>query len=64
MPIIKLSLFNQGPEPDETIELDERLSGQLLATVDAQPDLTLDEAFRRGIQHVVDTGPLGGGGQQ
>jgi hypothetical protein len=64
MPVIKLSLFGQGGEPEETIELDERLVGQLRATVEAQPDLTLDEAFRRGLQHVVDSGPLGGGGQQ
>ncbi len=64
MPVIKLSLFSQGDEPDETIELDEGLVGQLRATVDAQPDLTLAEALRRGIQHVVDSGPLGGDGQQ
>ena len=64
MPVIKLSLFNQADEPDETVELDEGLVQQLKATVDAQPDLSLQEAFRRGIQHVVDNGPLGGGGQQ
>ena len=64
MPIIKLSLISQGDEPDETIELDERLLGRLRETVDAQPDLTLAEAFRRGLQHVIDDGPLGGGGQQ
>jgi hypothetical protein len=64
MPIIKLSLVGQGPEPDEVIELDEALYGRLRETVDAQPDLTMPEAFRRGLQHVVDQGPLGGGGQQ
>ena len=64
MPPIKLSLFNPGDEPDETIELDERLVARLRETVDAQPDLTLAEAFRRGLQHVIDEGPLGGGGQQ
>jgi hypothetical protein len=64
MPPIKLSLVGPGSEPDETIELDEGLYGQVRATVDAQPDLTLGEAFRRGLQHVVDNGPLGGGGQQ
>jgi hypothetical protein len=34
--------------------------------VDAQPDLSFAEAFRQGIQHVVDKGPLGssGSGQQ
>jgi hypothetical protein len=64
MPVIKLSLFNQADEPDETVELDEALVNQLKATVDAQPDLTMAEALRRGIQHVVDNGPLAGGGQQ
>jgi hypothetical protein len=64
MPIIKLSVVGPGNVPEQTVELDETLSGQLVATVDAQSDLTLDEAFRRGIQHVVDSGPLGGGGQQ
>ncbi len=65
MPPIKLSLFSQGDEPDDIIELDEDLVGELRATVDAQPDLTLAEAFRQGIQHVVDNGPLHrGGGQQ
>jgi hypothetical protein len=64
MPVIKLSLFNQADEPDETVELDEALAEQFKATVEAQPDLDLAEAFRRGIQHVVDNGPLGGGGQQ
>ena len=64
MPVIKLSLFNDAGEPDETVELDEALAEQFKATVDAQPDLTMAEAFRRGIQHVVDNGPLGGGGQQ
>jgi hypothetical protein len=64
MPVIKLSLFNEAGEPDETVELDEALAEQFRATVDAQPDLSLQEAFRRGIQHVVDHGPLGGGGQQ
>jgi hypothetical protein len=64
MPVIKLSLFNDAGEPDETVELDEALAEQFKATVDAQQDLNLKEAFRRGIQHVVDHGPLGGGGQQ
>ena len=63
MPVIKLSLFNDAGEPDETVELEEALAEQFKATVDAQPDLSLQEAFRRGIQHVVDHGPLGGGQQ-
>ena len=65
MPPIKLSLFSQGDEPDDTVELDEELVGQLRATVDAHPDLTLAEAFRQGIQHVVDNGPRNkGSGRQ
>jgi len=64
MPIIKLSVVGPSNLPEQTVELDETLSDQLVATVDAQSDLTLDEAFRRAIQHVVDSGPLGGGGQR
>jgi hypothetical protein len=54
MPIIKLSVVGPSNLPEQT--------DQLVATVDAQSDLTLDEAFRRAIQHVVDSGPFGGGG--
>jgi hypothetical protein len=65
MPVIKLSsVGGHGPSLDEVIELDDDLFGKVRATVDAQDDLTLPEAFRRGLQHVVDQGPLGGGGQQ
>ncbi len=64
MPVIKLSLVPQGGEPVATFELDDVLVQQLRDTVDAQPDLTMDEAMRRGFQHVVDNGPLRGGGQQ
>jgi hypothetical protein len=55
----KLSLINPGnDDPDETVELDDELVGQLKQTVDADPDLTLEKALRQGIQHVVDTGPM------
>jgi hypothetical protein len=55
----KLSLVNPGnDDPDETVELDDELVGQLKQTVDADPDLTLEKALRRGIQHVVDSGPM------
>jgi hypothetical protein len=54
----KLSLVNPGnDDPDDIVELDDDLVGQLKQTVDADPDLTLEKAFRRGIQHVVDNGP-------
>ena len=55
----KLSLINPGnDDPDETVELDDELVGQLKKTVDADPDLTLEKALRQGIQHVVDRGPM------
>ena len=55
----KLSLINPGnDDPDETVELDDELVGQLKRTVDADPDLTLEKALRQGIQHVVDKGPM------
>ena len=65
MPPIKLSLFSEGDEPDEVIDLDEGLAGDLRATVDASPGLTtIGDAIRQGIQNVIDNGPLRGGGQQ
>ncbi len=66
MPVIKLSSVGQGggADLDEVFEVDDELFGRLRETVDAQDDLTMPEAFRRGLQHVVDQGPLGGGGQQ
>jgi hypothetical protein len=64
MPVIKLSSVGQGgPTLDEVFEVDDDLFGRLVQTVDAQDDLTMPEAFRRGIQAVVDQGPLGGGQQ-
>ena len=55
----KLSLINPGnDDPDETVELDDDLVGQLKQTVDADPDLTLEKALKKGIQHVVDNGPM------
>jgi len=55
----KLSLVNPGnDDPDETVELDDELVGQLKQTVDADPDLTLEKALKQGIQHVVNSGPM------
>jgi hypothetical protein len=54
---MKLSLFGAGGEPDETVELDDALVDQLRRTVDADPDLTLAEALRQGVQHVAENGP-------
>jgi hypothetical protein len=58
----KLSLINPlTDDPDETVDLDDELVGRLRQVVDAQPDLTMAEALRQGVQHVADNGPLGGG---
>ncbi len=51
---MKLSLY--GPEDgfEEHVELDDDLAGRLRRTVDAHPELTMSDAIRQGIQHVVD----------
>ncbi|TFV90604.1 hypothetical protein [Blastococcus sp. CT_GayMR16] len=55
---LKLSLFGGGDDREETVELDDdELVGKLREVVDAHPDLTLTEALRQGLQHVVDNGP-------
>jgi hypothetical protein len=60
---LKLSLFNRGDEPDEEIELDDDdLVTQFKSTVAATPDLTLEQALREGMKHVVDKRSTGGGG--
>jgi hypothetical protein len=51
---IKLSLFNSDDDREETVELADDLAGKLRETVDATPDLTMADALRQGIQHVVD----------
>ena len=58
MPIIKLSVLNTDGR-EETLDLDDALATRLQETVDADPDLTVAEALRRGIQHVVDNPPTG-----
>jgi hypothetical protein len=59
---LKLSLFNRGDDAEETVELDDdNLVAQLREVVNSSPDLTMEEALRRGIQHVVDSGPSTGG---
>ena len=64
MPPIKLSIANPGADHDDEIELDESLVARLRQTVDATPDLTLADAFRRGIEHVVDSSPRPGDNRQ
>jgi hypothetical protein len=59
---LKLSLFNRGDEPDEEIELDDDdLVTQFKDTVDATPDLTMQDALREGMRHVVDKRSGGSG---
>ena len=57
---MKLSLYNPGGEAEEVEVDDDVLVGQLREVVDATPELTMQEALRRGMQHVVDTHRAGG----
>jgi hypothetical protein len=61
---LKLSLFNRDDDREEEIvELDDDdLVTKFRDTVNASPDLTMQEALRQGMQHVVDRGPTGGAG--
>lgn len=55
---VKLSLFNSGDdEEQESVELDDALVDQLRQVVDAHPGLTMQEALRQGIAHIVENGP-------
>ena len=55
----KLSLVNlDNDETIENVDLDDSLVERLRGTVDADPDLTIAEALRRGVQHVADNGPM------
>ena len=55
----KLSLVNLGNnETVEAVDLDDALVESLRGAVDADPDLTIAEALRRGVQHIADNGPM------
>lgn len=55
---LKFSMTRPGDDgPDESVEIDDELAEKLRAFVDATPDLTLGDALRQGIQHVVDNPP-------
>jgi hypothetical protein len=57
---LKLSLFGSGDDREDIVELDDDdLVGQFRKVVDDSPDLTMTEALRQGLQHVVDRGPVG-----
>jgi hypothetical protein len=60
---MKLSLYNPGGEAEEAEVDDDVLVGQLREVVDATPGLTMEEALRQGMQHIVDTHQAGGGQQ-
>ncbi len=61
---VKFSLFDPGDDREETVELDDdALVGELREVVDASPDLTMAEALREGLRHVVDKRKAGGGQQ-
>jgi hypothetical protein len=56
---MKLSLYGPEEGAEEHIEVDDDLAARLRQTVDAHPDLTMSEAIRQGIEHVVEHGPAG-----
>jgi hypothetical protein len=60
---MKLSLYNPGGDAEEVEVDDDVLVGQLREVVDATPELTMQEALRQGMQHIVDTHRDGGGQQ-
>jgi len=60
---MKLSLYNPGGDAEEVEVDDDVLVGQLREVVDATPELTMQEALRQGMQHIVDTHGAGGGQQ-
>jgi hypothetical protein len=59
---VKLSLWGPEENGEESFELPDELVDRLRQTVDAHPDFTMGDAFRQGIEHVVDNGPRGGAG--
>jgi hypothetical protein len=60
----KLSLINTGTDdPDESVDLDDQLAEALRRVVADTPDLTMADALREGVEHVVDRRTRGGGQQ-
>jgi len=54
---VKLSLVGPGDDREETIELDDEIAAKLREVVDAHPDLSLEDAVRQGLEHVIKNGP-------
>ncbi|MFD2091722.1 hypothetical protein [Blastococcus deserti] len=59
---IKLSRRSSGDDREDTVDVDDALVDELRQVVDATPGLTLADAFREGIEHVIQK--RRGGGQQ
>jgi hypothetical protein len=59
----KFSLFNRDDDDEETVEIDDQLADDLRQVVADTPDLTLEQALREGLQHVVEKRKRGGGQQ-
>ncbi|SFE12774.1 hypothetical protein [Blastococcus tunisiensis] len=59
----KFSLFNRDDDEEETVEIDDQLADDLRQVVADTPDLTLEQALREGLQHVVEKRKRGGGQQ-
>jgi hypothetical protein len=60
---IKLSRRSSGDDREETVDVDDALVAELREVVDATPGLTLADAFREGIEHVIQRRRPGGGQQ-
>ena len=60
---VKFSLFNRDDDAEETVEIDDQLADDLQKVVADTPDLTLEDALREGLQHVVAKRRPGGGQQ-
>ncbi|RBY83435.1 hypothetical protein [Blastococcus sp. TF02A-30] len=57
---MKFSLMNPWDDREETVELDDDLAGKVQETVDNDPDLTLAEVLRQGLQRIVEERSGGG----
>lgn len=57
---LKLSLTGEKDDDlNETVEIDDELAAKLKRVVDENPGLSLADALRQGIIHVVEHGPTG-----
>lgn len=54
---IKLSIVGAEGGSEEHVDLDDDLETRLRKTIEAHPGLTVSEAVRQGIEHVIEHGP-------